>query len=167
MPLIGSQDICDMEFEGSYCFYPQSAWVAQARRSQACREGRPVYATLELGPTTLKELARITMALEMILTECRRFADSAHFAQPVLASPCGILPSEGLPGGVLLADQGRESERSKSPYLDAKEAAEYLGTTVKSLYGLVERRRMVPLRGPRRTYRFTKELLDDYLKREE
>jgi excisionase family DNA binding protein len=51
-----------------------------------------------------------------------------------------------------------------SPYLDAQEAAEYLGINVKSLYGLVERRQLEPLRGPKRTYRFTKELLDEYLK---
>jgi excisionase family DNA binding protein len=52
-----------------------------------------------------------------------------------------------------------------SPYLDAEGAAAYLGITVSSLYGIVERGHLTPLRGPRRRYRFTKELLDDYLRR--
>jgi excisionase family DNA binding protein len=52
-----------------------------------------------------------------------------------------------------------------SPYLDAEQAAAYLGITVSSLYGIVERGHLIPLRGPRRRYRFTKELLDDYLRR--
>lgn len=51
----------------------------------------------------------------------------------------------------------------ESPYLNAEEAAAYLGITKSSLYGIVERRRLVPLRGPKRTYRFTKDILDDYL----
>jgi excisionase family DNA binding protein len=51
-----------------------------------------------------------------------------------------------------------------SPYLDAEQAATYLGTTLSSLYGLVERRRLRPLRGPRRRYRFTTEMLDEYLR---
>ena len=53
----------------------------------------------------------------------------------------------------------------ESPFLDAEQAAAYLGTTVSSLYGLVERRQIEPMRGPRRRYRFTKEILDGYLKR--
>jgi hypothetical protein len=52
----------------------------------------------------------------------------------------------------------------ESPYLNAEEAAAYLGITKASLYGIVERRRIVPLRGPKRTYRFTKRMLDDYLR---
>lgn len=51
----------------------------------------------------------------------------------------------------------------ESPYLNAEEAATYLGITKASLYGIVERRRIEPLRGPKRTYRFTKKMLDDYL----
>jgi helix-turn-helix protein len=51
-----------------------------------------------------------------------------------------------------------------TPYLDAEGVA-YLGITVSSLYGIVERGHLTPLRGPRRRYRFTKELLDDYLRR--
>jgi excisionase family DNA binding protein len=53
--------------------------------------------------------------------------------------------------------------KPQSEYLDANAAAEYLGISLKSLYTLVERRRLIPLRGPRRTYRFTKGMLDAYL----
>jgi excisionase family DNA binding protein len=53
--------------------------------------------------------------------------------------------------------------QSKTPYFDSTAAADYLGVTEKSLYGLVERKRLTPLRGPRRTYRFTREQLDHYL----
>jgi len=56
-------------------------------------------------------------------------------------------------------------QRPASPYLTAVEAAQYLGISIKSLYGAVERRHLVPLRGPRRSYRFTVEMLDEYLKR--
>jgi len=54
-----------------------------------------------------------------------------------------------------------------TPYLTAEEAVAYLRLgTIKALYGLVERRRLVPLRGPRRRIRFTKEMLDQYMQRE-
>lgn len=53
-----------------------------------------------------------------------------------------------------------------SPYLDSTDAARYLRISLKSLYAVVERRRLVPLRGPRNRYRFTRELLDEYLARE-
>jgi hypothetical protein len=52
-----------------------------------------------------------------------------------------------------------------TPYLDSAQAAAYLGISVSSLYGLVERRHLKPLRGPKRTYRFTTGMLDDYLGR--
>lgn len=60
-------------------------------------------------------------------------------------------------------DEG--GSRGRSPYLDAGDAAAYLDITKGSLYGLVERGRLTPLRGPRRRYRFTTMMLDDYLKR--
>lgn len=60
---------------------------------------------------------------------------------------------------------GAERHVAASPYLDAEQAAAYLGITLNSLYGIVERRRLIPVRGPRRRYRFTKELLDNYLRR--
>ena len=51
----------------------------------------------------------------------------------------------------------------QSPYLDAQQAADYLGLTVKALYGHVERRKLQRLPGLRR-YRFTKEQLDAFLR---
>jgi excisionase family DNA binding protein len=54
--------------------------------------------------------------------------------------------------------------KRRSPYIDSEEAATYLGITIKSLYGQVERGHIKPLRGPRRTYRFTTEMLDEYLR---
>ena len=48
-------------------------------------------------------------------------------------------------------------------YFDSTQAADYLGITASSLYGLVERHKLTPLRGPRRSYRFTKKQLDTYL----
>lgn len=64
-----------------------------------------------------------------------------------------------------VSDTANISCELNSPYLDAQKAATYLGTSVKSLYGLVERGQIEPKRGPRRRYRFTKELLDEYLER--
>jgi hypothetical protein len=52
-----------------------------------------------------------------------------------------------------------------SPYLDAKQAADYLGMTVKALYGHVERRKLRPLPGYKK-YRFTREQLDAFLRGE-
>jgi excisionase family DNA binding protein len=52
-----------------------------------------------------------------------------------------------------------------SPYLTASEAAAYLRITVASLYGLVDRGQIKPLRGPRRSYRFTTAMLDAYVQR--
>ncbi len=57
--------------------------------------------------------------------------------------------------------------KRKSPYMDCEEAADYLGISAKSLYGQVERRQIIPLRGPRRTYRFTPKMLDEYLRRQQ
>ncbi len=51
----------------------------------------------------------------------------------------------------------------QSPYLDARQAAGFLGITVKQLYRQVELGRLRPLRGPRNVYRFTREQLDAYL----
>ncbi len=52
-----------------------------------------------------------------------------------------------------------------SPYLDTRKAAAYLGVSLGSLYGIVERGQIRPLRGPRRRYRFTAAMLDEYLGR--
>ena len=50
-----------------------------------------------------------------------------------------------------------------SPYLNSEEAAAYLRMNVNALYSLVERRRLRPLPGYRK-YRFTREMLDAYLR---
>jgi hypothetical protein len=55
------------------------------------------------------------------------------------------------------------AEQNSGDYFDSRQAADYIGVTIASLYGLVERKRIVPLRGPRRTYRFTRKQLDHYL----
>ena len=53
---------------------------------------------------------------------------------------------------------------AKTPrYLNAEQAAEYLGCSVKSLYRQVELGNLTPLRGPKRSYRFTPQMLDKYL----
>lgn len=52
-----------------------------------------------------------------------------------------------------------------SPYFDAQQAADYLGVTVKALYGHVERRKLKRLPGFRK-YRFTREQLDAFLRGE-
>lgn len=59
--------------------------------------------------------------------------------------------------------QDAEPQQVESPYLNAKEAAAYLRITMNGLYGLVERRKLKPLPGHRK-YRFTKEMLDAYLR---
>lgn len=51
----------------------------------------------------------------------------------------------------------------ESPYLTADEAADYLRITLNGLYGLVERKKLKPLPGHRKL-RFTREMLDKYLK---
>jgi excisionase family DNA binding protein len=93
---------------------------------------------VELGNETLDCLRRLTALLER------------HSDQPFTPTQHGSVS---------------ESPTIPCPYLDAKEAAAYLGTTLSSLYGLVERKQIDPDRGPRRRYRFTTEMLDAYLKR--
>lgn len=99
---------------------------------------------IEFGPSTLDCLRQLTQA----------------FLEAVAPKP------EGSRSAPLSALDNISSPAKESPYLDAKEAAFYLGTSASSLYGLVERRQIDPMRGPRRRYRFTKEMLDEYLKRE-
>lgn len=98
---------------------------------------------IEFGPSTLDCLRRLTHAIvEVTATNHNGGMPAPLSASDIISSPA-----------------------KESPYLDAKEAASYLGTTVSSLYGLVERRQIDPMRGPRRRYRFTKQMLDEYLKR--
>ena len=51
-----------------------------------------------------------------------------------------------------------------SPYLVAKEAAAYIRSTIQGVYALVKRGRIKPMPGSRKLL-FTREALDDYLKR--
>lgn len=63
-----------------------------------------------------------------------------------------------------LGQQPAADASAKTPrYLNAEQAAEYLGCTVKSLYRQVELGNLTPLRGPKRSYRFTPQMLDRYL----
>jgi excisionase family DNA binding protein len=64
----------------------------------------------------------------------------------------------------VLATLPSRSGSSEVGFLNATQAADYLGVTRGSLYGLVERGRLTPFRGPRRRYRFTREMLDEYIK---
>jgi hypothetical protein len=83
-------------------------------------------------------------------------------AQHVDPTDARIVPSLDGPDRM----QSSESEPMRlSPYLDAKGASAYLGITLDSLYGIVERGSLVPLRGPKRRYRFTEAMLDEYLRR--
>lgn len=94
---------------------------------------------------------------------CRRQADEAGTPQ----APSGkAVAHRPLPNPDTISVSGVNG-RCRSPYLDAEEAAAYLGISVKSLYGIVERGRLEPLRGPRRRYRFTTVMLDEYLARRE
>ena len=49
-----------------------------------------------------------------------------------------------------------------SPYYTTADAAAYLRTTLKAIYGLVERGQLKRCPGPKR-YLFTREMLDDYV----
>ena len=62
-----------------------------------------------------------------------------------------------------MGQQPAEKPAATGRYLNAEQAAEYLGCSVKSLYRQVELGRLVPLRGPKRSYRFTAAMLDKYL----
>lgn len=111
-------------------------------------------------------LERIAVALEGVRAECRRIADSVEVCSPV--TRVQVVEPEGhdsLTSAIPLAAREQPRPPPRSPYLGAGEAAEYLGVTLSSLYGIVERGHLVPLRGPRRSYRFTEALLDEYLKR--
>lgn len=78
------------------------------------------------------------------------------------SSPTGLGDTTPLPDCRRIPPEG---EQSRSPFLDSDGAAAYLGITLKSLYGVVERGHLRPWRGPRRRYRFTEAMLDDYLAR--
>lgn len=62
-------------------------------------------------------------------------------------------------------DASHNRRGKKSPYLNSEEAAEYIRTSMSSLYGVINRGHIDPLRGPKDSYRFTTRMLDDYLRR--
>jgi len=79
--------------------------------------------------------------------------------------PGGLAPGKARE---ILADCLTAVDR-RSPvqesWIDADGAAKYLGVTLNSLYGLVERRKLVPDgRGPKRRYRFKTATLDAYVR---
>lgn len=80
-----------------------------------------------------------------------------HLARQSLTQP---QPAVMANGGT---QQRVQAGSVESPYLDAEQAAAYLGLpSVKALYGLRDRGKLKPLPGHRRL-RFTKEQLDNYI----
>ena len=75
------------------------------------------------------------------------------------------IPFSGSTSASLCNGGNTEASRITSPYLNAKEAAAYIRIPVRKLYGIVERGQLQPLRGPRKTYLFTSDMLDTYLRR--
>ena len=94
-----------------------------------------------------------------------------HCMDPKFISDMFKIPLEKLnaPAAIKRAKRAKPEKPARppiqSPYFDAPQAAEYLGMTVKALYGHVERRKLQRLRGIR-SYRFTKEQLDAFLRGE-
>jgi excisionase family DNA binding protein len=62
-----------------------------------------------------------------------------------------------------LSKEDEPAKISSSKWLNSSEAAKYLGISVKSVYRIVELKQIVPARATRRQYRFTQEMLDQYL----
>jgi excisionase family DNA binding protein len=93
-----------------------------------------------------------TKATEDLFTHFRRVA-------------CGdIRAAAALTLAHRMGQTGGDRKPAATPrYLNAEQAAEYLGCSVKSLYRQVELGKLVPLRGPKRSYRFTAAMLDRYL----
>jgi excisionase family DNA binding protein len=100
-----------------------------------------------------KRLKRVEETLSQLVADAAARRDISALLRDQAFHPPDTIPT------------GAEKLMAASPYLDADQAAAYLGITLSSLYGIVERRHLTPLRGPRRRYRFTRELLDEYLRR--
>lgn len=113
------------------------------------------------------EIGRIADALAPPSPEeVRALIERLVTHHPISLTAAPTPPEEGraLPDSHTISPEGPGTS-VPSPYLDAEEAAAYLGVSLSSLYGIVERGRLVPLRGPRRRYRFTTAMLDEYLRR--
>jgi excisionase family DNA binding protein len=93
-----------------------------------------------------------------MVEECQRLACRFGWS-PIGPEPTRIKGRDAL---AILGKMLRWADE-QCPFLDSSAACNYLGVTEQSLYGLVERKRLIPLRGPRRSYRFTKQMLDQYL----
>jgi excisionase family DNA binding protein len=110
-------------------------------------------------PCDADEQPSINMLAAEIAEEAQRRAAKAGAPIVYESNAFGISPRAAL--GVV--GQLLKWADSQSPYFDSGGACNYLGITEQSLYGLVERKRLIPLRGPRRSYRFTRQQLDEYL----
>lgn len=126
-------------------------------RREFIRYLRDVFDELQLAHTTdyFEEMDLAALVEEVSVTACRFGA--GHLIDPhhhMMNTRQALIVV-----GRLLA----WAEHDPGDYFDSPQAADYLGITKASLYGLVKRKRIVPLRGPRRTYRFTKKQLDHYL----
>jgi hypothetical protein len=144
-------DIGDEWLDLIVLYFPGSGWEVQVLE-KSCDD-------LDLGDVymDLKERLRAELAVQ----------------PPPIASP---VPSATLKE-ILIRLERLERQKPQtakvdgpsvtSPYFTADEAVAYLRLgTIKSLYGLVERGRLVPLRGSRRRIRFTKEMLDQFMLQE-
>ena len=166
----GSEELVWMADDRDRLFKVAPAFVDEqiekGLRPMRLADGGPVVAR-SLGtdrePQPKGLMPSLAITLGNIESNLRRIADHFDARGEAIAMPSstseGILTNGSEPSGKGL--------RRASPYLQSQEAADYLGITVKSLYGLVERQQLVPLRGPKRTYRFTTEILDDYIWRHE
>jgi excisionase family DNA binding protein len=98
-----------------------------------------------------------------VIQQAQRIA--IELGLPEIARHCATVTTTmlALPTARLVLCECLAMLKPQTPYFDSTAAANYLGITEKSIYGLVERKRLTPLRGPRRTYRFTREQLDQYL----
>jgi excisionase family DNA binding protein len=91
-----------------------------------------------------------------------------HCMDPKFISDTFKIPLDKLNAPATIKPARPEPPRKPSipsPYLDAQQAADYLGMTVKALYGHVDRRKLRPMPGYKK-YRFTKEQLDAFLRGE-
>jgi excisionase family DNA binding protein len=120
----------------------------------------------------VEDLSRLEFD-EAIFDSCRQTAQKAA----VFAADCGLADAYDRCRGLqsykpievrallgLMLSELESLIATQASYLDCVQAANYLGVTRKSLYGLVERGRLKPLRGPRNKLLFTRELLDAYVR---
>ncbi len=126
-------------------------------RQEFVRYLRDVFVKLEYAHTSdyIEEIDLANLIEEVSVTACRFGA--GHLIDPQHHT---MKTREAL---VVVGRMLAWAEQNPGDYFDSRQAADYIGVTAASLYGLIERKRLVPLRGPRRTYRFTKMQLDQYL----